>query len=75
MCTFILAQRNNQKQEENVTRKFSLRKNWLNILAVCSILLGVSTTIYFLIYANNSDTTPQPILFGKNYDDSTCKYL
>lgn len=52
-----------------------IRKNWLNILAVCATVLGLSTTIYFIFYTEKSDNAPPPIVFGRNYDSDTCKSL
>ena len=53
--------------------RLNVRKHWLNILAICATVLGLSTTIYFIFYTNNSQDTRPPIVFGQNYDSDTCK--
>lgn len=51
----------------------NIKKNWLNVLAFCATVLGLSTTIYFIFYTNSSEVSRPPIVFGRNYDSDTCK--
>lgn len=50
-----------------------LQRHWLNILAVCATVLGISSTIYFVFYTNRMEASPPPIVFGRNYGSDTCK--
>lgn len=52
-----------------------LRRNWLNVLAVCATVLGISTTIYFIVFTGSVKTAPPPILFGSNYNSDACECI
>jgi hypothetical protein len=54
--------------------KLNLRKNWLNVLAICATILGLSTTAFFIFYTNKEAAPRPPIIFGQGYNSDTCKF-
>jgi hypothetical protein len=62
-------------KKPSFTKPFTItiRKHWLNILAICATILGISSTIYFIFYTDRSQEPRQPIVFDRNYDSDTCK--